>query len=465
MNLTSSHLKRALGSLVLAGLSATATSTGQVVAADAASSAAVLHEAKHAAHYQETFERGTQRWTPNRRTAVRVHGVGRDSRHAARLSRTRGPGVAVARTRVAAGAPGSRLVAKAHLRSTRGKAPASLVVREVEPSTGAVLAKRRDRLAAGSRWKRARAGIVITSSSSVVTLEVRTALSRRQALLLDDVLVRRGDSRVSTPSAPAPAPAPSTGWPGPDNTGVPAGVTLNQRGALTVTQDGAVIQNQHIRGELLIQAANVTVRNTRVTGWVRLYDADASLEMVDSEIIDPDYVVRGLTNHHITLKRVEIRGFVQSMECNQHCYVYDSWLHGQHFPPGEDWHHGDGILIDGGSNFVFRHNTLACDAPATGGGGCSAALALYNGPSDGRGGYQRTMRNTVVDNNLFKASVAGFCAYLGGAQSDNVDVTNNVWERGSSGKCGVYGPLVNPPKDANSEWSNNRYTDGTLINR
>jgi hypothetical protein len=68
----------------------------------------------------------------------------------------------------------------------------------------------------------------------------------------------------------------------------------------------------------------------------------------------------------------------------------------------------------------------------------------------------------------------GFCAY-GGATNGKpfssdptnatyIKFTGNVWQRGSDGKCGTYGPITGFDKSrTGNEWSNNKFDDGTAI--
>jgi hypothetical protein len=67
---------------------------------------------------------------------------------------------------------------------------------------------------------------------------------------------------VSTPASSGTAGP--TVMPGPSNTGPQSGVTLTPSGTVTVTQDGAVIQNLAITGQLFIDANNVTIKNCTV---------------------------------------------------------------------------------------------------------------------------------------------------------------------------------------------------------
>src|SRR5262249_58867725 len=56
------------------------------------------------------------------------------------------------------------------------------------------------------------------------------------------------------------------GYPDETNTGVPPGTTLTQvNGDIDVKVDGTVIDGQDIHGCVRVQAANVTIRNSKVS--------------------------------------------------------------------------------------------------------------------------------------------------------------------------------------------------------
>ena len=47
---------------------------------------------------------------------------------------------------------------------------------------------------------------------------------------------------------------------------------------------------------------------------------------------------------------------------------------------------------------------------------------------------------------------------------NNVKFTNNVWQRGKTGVCGIWGPIVSfVPNLPGNEWTNNVYDNGTTI--
>ncbi len=91
-----------------------------------------------------------------------------------------------------------------------------------------------------------------------------------------------------------------------------------------------------------------------------------------------------------------------------------------------------------GERTTLIHNTIACDAPAIQDAGCSAGLTGY-------GDFNPVADNLIQDNWFKQTLSGGTCAY-GGASggkpysdaSHDVRFINNVFERGSSGNCGIW---------------------------
>src|SRR5690606_34767425 len=161
---------------------------------------------------------------------------------------------------------------------------------------------------------------------------------------------------------------------------------------------------------------------------------------------------------NITMKRTEVKGARVSVLCGSNCLIEDSWLHGQYAPSGSDWH-VNGYLSNGGSNVVVRHNTLACDV---GGGACTGPAASF--------GDFGAISNVTYENNFLKAG-GGYCLYAGydpgkpyGKNPTNVRVVDNVFERGSSGKCGYYGPATSFKSGGGNVFSGNKFEDGGAVN-
>ena len=67
----------------------------------------------------------------------------------------------------------------------------------------------------------------------------------------------------ATPPPPASTTCPLPAYPDAGCTGVPAGTVLTPSGGLTITTAGTVIDGRDITGQVVVNAPNVTIRNTR----------------------------------------------------------------------------------------------------------------------------------------------------------------------------------------------------------
>jgi len=261
---------------------------------------------------------------------------------------------------------------------------------------------------------------------------------------------------------------PASSWPGASNTGVPAGIDLvAYAGPCRVTTAGTVIDGKTINCPtgLAIAASNVIVKNSKVNGRV-IVDTDTnqswSLTLQDSEVDGGPYNLPTITNGNVLVVRANLYGGHNGVECQEHssyCIVRDSWIHGQYIPAGSDWHLG-GILVSGGTNIQLIHNRVHCEPPATSvDGGCTGDINIL--PDFG------VVSGVLVDSNLLMASTGlSYCTYGGNLKlgSDHVVYRNNVFERGSNGKCGAYGPVTGfNINGIGNEWTNNVWDDGSPL--
>jgi hypothetical protein len=267
---------------------------------------------------------------------------------------------------------------------------------------------------------------------------------------------------TSTPTPPqAPAPGSSTAFPNHTNTGVPAGTALSTyTGPCTITAANTVIDAKTINCTLDIRATGVSVTRSVVNGTLSA-GSGASFTVSDSNINVGAQAGTGIGDANFVATRVEVTGGNRSVNCSSNCTVQDSYVHGQ-FTDSTGVYHESGIRIGAGS--TIRHNTIACTAPDVApDAGCSAALTGY--------GDFAVVQNNVIDGNQFVAGSGGYCSYGGStagkpysAGVNNIRFTNNVWQRGSGGKCGFWGPITSFDSAApGNVWSNNKWDDGTTV--
>ena len=270
-------------------------------------------------------------------------------------------------------------------------------------------------------------------------------------------------SPTPTP-APSPTPSvlpstavrsPSAAFPDPTRTGVPSGTALTRYpGPCTITAANTVIDARTVTCDLSIRAPGVVVKRSRVTGTVTTTDdGSSSVTIQDSEITGGGVsdVVRGTG---LTVLRSTVRGGTTSVHCIADCVVRDSSLNS--FLANDDGPRGR-------TNAVLTHNTIACSgAPGSADAGCSGDVKLFAdfGPLSG----------ITFEGNLFGASTAtAYCVFGGSNASkphtaDHITFVDNVFQRGSNGRCGGYGPVTDfDPGRPGNRWSGNTWDDGTPI--
>jgi hypothetical protein len=288
---------------------------------------------------------------------------------------------------------------------------------------------------------------------------------------------------TTPPASPTPGTCPVAGrnvpgaadpwggcWPGPGNTGVPAGTVLTAyTGSCTITVAGTVIDSKTVTcSTLLIQAAGVTIRKSLLQG-TNVTNGTAS---GGSFTIEDSTVVNGardqcecIGNHNFVARRVEVRGGNRSAYCAHDCVIEDSWLHGQQLQGAQ---HGSGLREE--QRTTATHNVIVCDYPFTDDAtslGCSADLTGYPDFAP--------IHDNTIDRNLFLASITvSFCAYGGAtngkpSSSDplnatNQRFTNNVFQRGGNGRCGFYGPITDfAVGRVGNVWSGNVWDSGEVV--
>lgn len=238
-----------------------------------------------------------------------------------------------------------------------------------------------------------------------------------------------------------------TDFPDASSTGVPTGTTLKPyKGPQVITKAGKVIDGKLVAGGLVIRAANVVIRNSRINGSVST-DEDSrrySFSITDSEVHLGEVAGTGIGAVNFTVLRVEVTGGNRSMNCWKRCDVRDSYVHGQMTDETGSYHES-GIRM--GSYGKIVHNTISCDAPDVApDAGCSAPLTGYGdfGP----------VRNMLIKRNFFMPTTGGFCTYGGSSrrkpysdQARNVRFIENTYgilpvaqrERPDRKSCGYYG--------------------------
>jgi hypothetical protein len=155
------------------------------------------------------------------------------------------------------------------------------------------------------------------------------------------------------------ASAPSAcGYPDASNTGVPPGTSLTvQSGDLTVRASGAVIEGKDIRGCVNVEAANVTIRKSKVSckDFYVILNRAGGLLVEDVEISCGRSNGTGIGDHDFTARRVHITGCENGFDIDADATVEESYIHDLY--EGTTGH-ADGIQLAGGAHITIRHNTI-----------------------------------------------------------------------------------------------------------
>jgi hypothetical protein len=284
-----------------------------------------------------------------------------------------------------------------------------------------------------------------------------------------------GSCAVSTPNVPD-GPDPWGGcFPGPTTTGPNNSLMLasdkktltNWTGGCSITTDNLVIDSKIINcpGGIGISAVNVTIKNSQISEYI-VVDTDTnsnwSLTLKDSEISGGHYDLPTVGNGNITMIRVKAHGGHNGLQCDEHskgCTIRDSYIYGQEIVNPTDPHLG-GILTDGGPvGMTIAHNSVTCDAT----NGCTGDINLIPNFA--------TAQNITISNNLMGASINGsYCTYGGEKptspypHANHIVYQNNIFQRGNSNLCAVYGPVGDfDIMQPGNVWTNNKYADGTAI--
>ncbi|MGH3354152.1 MAG: right-handed parallel beta-helix repeat-containing protein [Nocardioides sp.] len=185
---------------------------------------------------------------------------------------------------------------------------------------------------------------------------------------------RSGDRPAEPTTTPAEAgPPPADGFPGPDNTGVPADKKLRvHRGDLIIRTAGKVVDGLEVHGRINVEAPNVTIRSTRVivptgsevAGISNNNDSGAGMVVRNVEVLAASAApgVNGVVGHDFTLEASEIHHVTDQVHITGgNVTVRDNWFHDNyHFEndphQGGGASHDDSIQIIGGGNITIAGN-------------------------------------------------------------------------------------------------------------
>lgn len=197
------------------------------------------------------------------------------------------------------------------------------------------------------------------------------------------------------------APA-SAHWPDDANTGVPAGTALKPHGPLVVTAAGSIIADLDIQGSVVIKAADVVLKSSRIRGAsydvVRIMPGLSGVIIQDCEIDgvgtgnDGSSGIRGAGS----FLRNNIHDVENGITLDGSAAIKDNYIHDLRASGAP---HYDGIQIDGDvSDVVISHNTVINSY------GQTSAVMIDN--------YFGPIANIQVDNNRLVGG--GYTVYSDG---------------------------------------------------
>lgn len=231
-------------------------------------------------------------------------------------------------------------------------------------------------------------------------------------------------SAVATPSptatvtsTPTATPPPSTSFPDASNTGVPTGTTLAPSGGLTINTAGTVVDGKDISGPVVVNAANVTIRNSRIRAtdfWV--VDNNSTGLLLEDVELDG----RGANNDcigsaNLTIRRANIHSCENGFNVDGSMTVEDSYVHDLTTANGA---HTDGAQFgQGASDITFRHNTIRTQ-PAGTSAQSTSAIIMWD-----EGNPQNT--RVHIENNILDGSAAAFALYPPKQAASAIYINNN----------------------------------------
>jgi virginiamycin B lyase len=234
------------------------------------------------------------------------------------------------------------------------------------------------------------------------------------------------------------------GWPGPGNSGYPAGTVFTNTPSRTITVDGTVIDKQKITGGLRIAAKNVVVKNSWIinsagganASGVIFIEPGATVTIERTTLDGSNATHAGIWYEGASMVARGNRIFgvndgIFSWDADNFV-IEDNYLHS--FTEDAANGHVDGFQTEGASNGVIRHNTFDVTQ------GQTSAIAVWND--------RRNSDNILIENNLIAGG--GFSIYAhdispseanpaGGNTVTNIRILNNKFSTVHYPCVGFYG--------------------------
>jgi Right handed beta helix region len=198
-----------------------------------------------------------------------------------------------------------------------------------------------------------------------------------------------------------------------ETTGVPDGISLRPSGSLKITHAGAVIDGLDVTGTIVVDAPDVTIRNTRITatGSMGVKIESGSLLIEDTEIIGAsDDCAQGVAWSDYVAVRIDVSGCQDGLKGNGSVAIHDSYVHDLR---GTSDSHNDGFQSTGGSDITIEGSTICGEYR-------DSVSAVKLTPEE------RAIDNVVIRNNVLRGG--NFSLYMDSKPNTYGVVTNALVE-------------------------------------
>lgn len=274
--------------------------------------------------------------------------------------------------------------------------------------------------------------LVLTSRAATptVSIEVENGTVTSPVEVLNDSSASGGSAVTFQSSTGGNACAPYPSFPDANCTGVPPGTVLTPSGAMNITVAGTIINARDINGPVVVNAPNVTIRNSRITTntfWVIENNSTGLLvensEISNKPVMGQNNCHNGIGSNNFTLRQSEISGCENGVDIGgDNVTLIDNYIHDlDTVGPSYVWGnepHTDGIQIQSGSdNLVIRHNWI----DPSPGSGITAGIIM---------GVSGSSLNVTVEENYIDGRGASYAMYVNRQPSTNIFINRNYMGKG-----------------------------------
>jgi hypothetical protein len=236
-------------------------------------------------------------------------------------------------------------------------------------------------------------------------------------------------------------------FPDATNTGPTNPSILVPSGSITVTTNGAIIQNVAVTGGINIEANNVTIRNFVIypsgVDAIRIYPGFSNALVEDGEIAGSGTTdTDGIDFANYTALRLNVHNLTDGFKANGNATIEDCYIHDLNaILVNGSYTHNDGIQDDGGNNIVVEHNNIQ----RAGVGNSCLQIKCDLGGID----------NFLIENNLLNGGNYSIYVNTGAdGTPTNVTIADNLFGRNYIyGLSSLQGSVV---------WTNNEWDDTNL---